>query len=265
MDIGATLSHARKAQGLSIADVAEVTRIRASLIEALERNDFDACGGDVFARGHVRTVATALALDPNPLVEAMGAINVATTLEAVEPESLDIWELHSRAHVPSEARVWGLVAVVAAAIVAALVWHARANDLPPALDPSALPSVTTSATATVTPEPTPTATLTETPSSTPTATPTSTPIETVAPGPGAVGAIVLDIQCTDTSWVQVRNASGVLFQATMRAGDAKSLSSDTDVTVRIGNAAGVTLTVNDLDYGSLGAPGEVFTRTFRVG
>lgn len=261
MDVGATLKHARQARGLSIAEVADATRVRAALLEAIERNDFEACGGDVFARGHVRTFALALDIDPSPLVEAMGAINVATTLESVEPESLDIWELRSRAHAPSEARVWALVAMVAAAIVAGLVWNARANNVPPVLDPGTLPSVTSSATATVTPEPTPT----ETPSSEPNPTPSSTPSTTVTPGTGAVGAIVLLIESSDTSWVRVTDANGTLFQATMHAGDSKSLTSDTDVTVRIGNAAGVTLTVNDLDYGSLGAPGEVFTRTFRVG
>lgn len=259
MDVGSELQRARRARGLSTAEVSDATRIRASLIDAIERNDFDACGGDVFARGHVRTIASALELDPAPLLEAMGATNVATTLEALEPESLDIWELRSRAHVPSERRIWAAIAVTAAIAVGALIWHARANDVPPPLDPNTLPSVTTSATATVTPEATPT----ETPSAS--ASTTAQPVVTVSPGPAAVGAIVLQLTCVETSWVRVTDGNGTLFQATMRSGDTKLVTSDTDVTVRIGNAAGVTLTVNDLDYGSLGAPGEVFTQTFKVG
>lgn len=259
MDVGSELQRVRRARGLSTAEVSDTTRIRASLIDAIERNDFDACGGDVFARGHVRTIASALELDPAPLLEAMGATSVATTLEALEPESLDIWELRSRAHVPSERRIWAAIAVTAAIAVGALIWHARANDVPPPLDPNTLPSVTTSATATVTPEATPT----ETPSAS--ASTTAQPVVTVSPGPAAVGAIVLQLTCVETSWVRVTDGNGTLFQATMRSGDTKLVTSDTDVTVRIGNAAGVTLTVNDLDYGSLGAPGEVFTQTFKVG
>lgn len=257
MDVGAELKRARLERGLSLADVAETTRVRSALIEAIERNDFDLCGGDVFARGHVRTMATSLDVDPVPLLAAMGGSNLSPMVAAVEPESLDIWEMRSRAYVRSEARTWGAIALTALAIVAGLVWHSRANDAPPALDPSTLPSVTTSATATVTPEPTPQSTPSES---------AVTPSEP-APGSstGAVGAIVLRIDCVDTSWVRVTNANGTMFEATMRSGDSKLLTSDTDLTVRVGNAAGVSLTVNDLDYGSLGAPGEVFTQTFRVG
>lgn len=259
MDVGSELRRARLASSMSLAEVAEVTRLRVSLLEAIERNAFGACGGDVFARGHVRTIATALDLDPVPLLEAMGASTVATTLGAVEPESLDIWELRSRAYVRSEARTWAVVALIALAIVAGLLWYARANDAPLVLDPSTLPSVTTSATATVTPEATPKATTTVSPSETASNEPTP------SSNTGAVGAIVLQIDCVDTSWVRVTDANGTVFQATMRSGDSKLLTSDTDLTLRIGNAAGVVLTVNDLDYGSLGAPGEVFTQTFRVG
>lgn len=255
MDVGSELKRARLSLGLSLADVAETTRVRSTLIEAIERNDFDACGGDVFARGHVRTIATALDLDPLPLLETMGGSSAPTVLAAVEPESLDIWELRSRAHVRSEARTWAVVALTALIIVAALVWRSRAADAPPVLDPSSLPSVTTSATATVTPEA----------SASPTQTSTSSAKPVSSSSTGAVGAIVLQIDCTDTSWVRITDVNGTVFEATMRAGDSKVLTSDTDLTVRVGNAAGVTLTVNDLDYGSLGAPGEVFTKTFRVG
>jgi len=256
MDVGSELKRARLARGLSVADMAEATRIRPSLIEAIEGNDFEACSGEVFARGHVRTIAAALELDPQPLLAVMGATGAPSVLEAVEPESLDIWELRSRANVPSEARTWAAIAITALAIVAGLIWHARASDAPPALDPSTLPSVTTSATATVTPEPTPTS---DTGSASPTSS-ASGPAETVVGG-----AVVLQLSCTETSWVRVTNADGTLFEGTMRAGDSKSVSSETDVTLRIGNAAGVTLVVNDQDYGSLGAPGEVYTHVFRVG
>jgi cytoskeleton protein RodZ len=254
MDIGSALQRARLAQGLQIADVAERTRIRASLISAIEASDFEACGGDVFARGHVRAIAAALDIDAGPLLESMGAVGTPSALAAVEPESLDIWELRTRAHIPSEARTWAAIAVTALVIVAALVWRAGANDATPALDPETLPSVTTSATASVTPEPTPTAT--------PTATASASPVVTSTVHGGL---IQLQLDCLETSWVRVVGGNGTVFEGTLRAGESKALSSDTDVTVTIGNAAGITLRVNDLDFGSLGAPGEVFRHTFQVG
>src|SRR5688500_13544525 len=68
VSIGATLAAARQRAGLSLADVAARTRVRASVIEAMERDDFTGCGGDFYARGHIRAVAKAVGVDPVPLV-----------------------------------------------------------------------------------------------------------------------------------------------------------------------------------------------------
>ena len=39
------------------------------MIEAIEVDDFSACGGDFYARGHLRTLARVLGLDVAPLLE----------------------------------------------------------------------------------------------------------------------------------------------------------------------------------------------------
>lgn len=265
MDVGAELKRARTALGLTPAQLAERTNIRAAVISAIESNEFAACGGDVFARGHVRTICTALDLDPAPLLASMGAVLTPTTLEAPEPETLDIWELRARSHLPSEARSWGLVAMVAVVIVLAILWWQRAHQAAPVIDPSSLPSVTSSATATVTPEPTPTADDSSAPSSTASASATATASQQGSDSTVVSGAVVLRLDCADTSWVRITNAAGTLFQGTLHAGDARGFESDTDVSVRIGNAAGVSLTVNDISYGVLGAPGAVYSHTFLVG
>src|SRR5215207_441759 len=67
--IGAALTAARTARGLSVEDVAAATRIRASIIRSMEADDFGACGGTVYARGHLRTIAQVVGTDPRPLVE----------------------------------------------------------------------------------------------------------------------------------------------------------------------------------------------------
>jgi len=66
--VGERLREARVARGLEIDDVAEATKLRASLIAAMEVDNFDACGGDVYARGHLRTVCALLGLDPEVIV-----------------------------------------------------------------------------------------------------------------------------------------------------------------------------------------------------
>jgi hypothetical protein len=54
--------------GLSIDELAAHTRIRPHVIESVERDDFLPCGGDFYARGHLRTLARALGIDETELV-----------------------------------------------------------------------------------------------------------------------------------------------------------------------------------------------------
>lgn len=259
MGIGAELARARNAAGLTHAELAERTRIRAAIIQAIERDDFSLCGGDVFARGHVKAIALALELDPAPLLSALGAAQAATSFAQPAADNLNIWELQERTRMPSEKRTWALLILIAVVVIGAFVYFARQStatpDLVPASEPTATvtPTATPSASALVTPEPT------ETAIGLPEPTP---PQETV---PSAVdGAIVIELECISSSWVRITNDLGTLFEGTMRTGEKRVVSSDTDVQVRIGNAAGVYLTYNGRTYFNLGQPGEVYTHTFRV-
>lgn len=67
--IGPQLKAARERLRLTIEQLAERTRIRPHVIEALEIDDFVPCGGDFYARGHLRTLARVLGLDAAPLLE----------------------------------------------------------------------------------------------------------------------------------------------------------------------------------------------------
>lgn len=67
--IGPVLAGARRRLGLSVDQVAERTRIRPHVIEAVEVDDFAPCGGDFYARGHLRTLARVLGVDAAELVQ----------------------------------------------------------------------------------------------------------------------------------------------------------------------------------------------------
>jgi hypothetical protein len=66
--IGAELARARKQLGLTVDDLADRTRIRPSVIEALEVDDFGPAGGDFYARGHLRMIARVLGIDADELL-----------------------------------------------------------------------------------------------------------------------------------------------------------------------------------------------------
>jgi hypothetical protein len=68
-EIGPRFAAARGHLGLSVDALAERTRIRPHVIEAIEVDDFSACGGDFYARGHLRTLARVLGVEVTPLLE----------------------------------------------------------------------------------------------------------------------------------------------------------------------------------------------------
>ncbi len=66
--VGPELKSARERLRLSVDQLAERTRIRPHVIEAIEIDDFAPCGGDFYARGHLRTLARVLGVDVAPLL-----------------------------------------------------------------------------------------------------------------------------------------------------------------------------------------------------
>jgi hypothetical protein len=68
MTLGEQLAAKRGERGLTIEQVAAATRIRAHYLSALESNELERLAAPVYAKGHVRTYARFLGLDPEPLV-----------------------------------------------------------------------------------------------------------------------------------------------------------------------------------------------------
>ncbi len=154
----------------------------------------------------------------------------------------------------------------------------QAGDRTPARTPTgALPGAATGAATLGSPtaQPTPTATLanaviTPTPrrSMTPTATPTATveqptavqPVESGTPPPA--GAVTVVARVIETAWVSVTIDGEQVLAETLEPGAEFTWVGQQTVDLRIGNAAGLELTVNGVAMGSLGASGEVVDVTY---
>ena len=118
MAIGETLAEARREAGLSVAEVSQRTRIRQTIIRAIEDGDYAACGGDFYARGHIRSIARAVGADSEPLIQeydhhyrAKGAF-ATVSLDELLSASAD----ESRLRGPDMSAVWGAGASAAAAV-----------------------------------------------------------------------------------------------------------------------------------------------------
>ncbi|MGO9050506.1 MAG: helix-turn-helix domain-containing protein [Streptosporangiaceae bacterium] len=68
MSIGEALAGSRREAGLTVTDVSRRTRIRETIITGIEEDDYSGCGGDFYARGHIRSIARVVGVDPEPLI-----------------------------------------------------------------------------------------------------------------------------------------------------------------------------------------------------
>ena len=87
MEIGGALAEARTEAGLTIAQVSERTRIRETIIRGIEHDDYSACGGDYYARGHIRAIARVVGTDPVPLIAEYDAARMPPPEPADPPEA----------------------------------------------------------------------------------------------------------------------------------------------------------------------------------
>lgn len=67
---GGRLCSARRAQGLTSQDVAEELHLSSTVIESLERDDYDALPNNVFVAGYIRKYARVVGLASEPLLDA---------------------------------------------------------------------------------------------------------------------------------------------------------------------------------------------------
>jgi helix-turn-helix protein len=85
--VGKALAEARTRAGLTVDEVSERTRIREKIIRGIERDDYEACGGDLFARGYVRVIADVVGVDAQPLVREYDQSRQRGAATITSPES----------------------------------------------------------------------------------------------------------------------------------------------------------------------------------
>lgn len=236
MSIGETLSCARESAGLSVEQVAQTTRIRRTLVEAIEHDNFTPCGGDFYARGHIRNIATAVGTDPKPLLEVFDTEHN----RSAAPKASEVFESETSA--PAERRGPNWSAAMAAALVLILVYGV-AQVLSGSSDRSTEGRSSAPARAAGP----------ASPSSSPTPSGDSS---AVAQAPNDRVTVVL--QARQVSWVQATTASGKeLFQGLVASGQTKTFSDRQRIRLVVGNAGAVTLRVNGTDVGAPGRRGQV--------
>lgn len=225
--IGPELAAARTRLGLTVDQLADRTRIRPHVIEAVEVDDFSPCGGDFYARGHLRTLARVLGIDAAPLVASYDeryADAPVTPRRVFEAELGQGGALRGTRGGPN----WSVL--VAAVMALVLAWSvARLVTDSPVEVRDPLPSLTTT--------------------SGTTATGAKVPVVLTAAGGGAE-VVVRD------------GANELVYKGTLAFGQVKVLPKVSQP-VRVQSSDGsVQVSVGGVDHGALGATGRQAQDTF---
>ena len=245
MSLGSSITQARKSAGLSIEDLSASTNIRAALLKEIESNNFANCGGETYARGHIRNIAMKLGVDPLIYIAAFEDEQMHTDRSMKE-----LLVENSVMRQPEEARKvsWKVLATISVSslFIAGLAQIIISNTASVEI-PEPIASITATESATPSPEAT-----------------EATPTEqaTVSTGEG----VELVISATRAkSWLFVSDATGrTLFSGQMSRGSSKTFRTDVSLNVKIGNAGGVDLTVNGKKVDSIGVDGEVVSVSYGV-
>jgi len=249
MSLGSMISKARKDAGLSIDDLSAATNIRTTLLRDIEADNFSQCGGETYARGHLRNIAIKLNVDPQLFLTAFEdeQMHVDRTMQDLLVENNVMREPKEVRKVSWKVLVTISVASLFVAGLAQIIVSSNSTpDIPVAIEqtPTTSPS----------PEPTPEATATEE------VVPTDE--ATISTGQGVE---VIFTASRAKSWLFVSDSSGrVLFSGQIPVGVTKTFSSDLTLNLKIGNAGGVDLSVNGKKIDSLGADGQVVSVSYGV-
>ncbi|HET6353892.1 helix-turn-helix domain-containing protein [Streptomyces sp.] len=227
--IGRVLQEARTAAGLTIDEVSSSTRVRVPIVHAIEEDDFSRCGGDVYARGHIRTIARAVGLDPDPLVAQYDADHGG------RPAPTPAAPLFEAERIRPERGRPNWTAAMVAAIVAVigfvgftLVNGGDAGDKDNHVAEGPAPDQ----------KPTPTK---PAPAKPVDPTPSDSAIAAVPKDKVTVKLSVLD----DKSWISAKSHNGkLLFDGTLLKGESKTFQDDERVDLILGNAGAIELYVN---------------------
>jgi cytoskeletal protein RodZ len=246
MSLGSLIAKARKDAGLSLEDLAAKTNIRISVLSEIEKDNFSHCGGETYARGHVRNIASILKADQKEF------IRLYEEEQGGEVRSMkDLLVENSVMRLPAEARKvsWkvlvmiSVVSLFAVGIAQVVISNVNTNEVV-----SASPSASAS--------PTADETAAESPSAEPSAE------STFSSGTGV--EVVIDA-VRAKSWLFVSDDAGrVLFSGQISRGSAKTFSSDSQLNLKVGNAGGVDLKVNGKKVPSIGIDGEVVSVSYGV-
>jgi cytoskeletal protein RodZ len=242
--LGEEFRSAREARGLSVSDVAEQIHIRSVYLAAIENEEWTSIGAPVYVRGFIRTYARFLGLDAEA---AVARFNDA--VPAARPSSHAAPAAAGAQRERSGLSPWALIGTLVALVLVGYAIYEYVTLKQPgagtvAVQPSTAPNGSQS--------PAPTAgAASPTPAPAPTSPPTPAPRHHIA------------VRLVQRSWLRVAVDGQTKLEGLYPAGTAKSYTGKV-AELRVGNAGGVTVSVNGAPAKPLGKAGDVVDQRYSL-
>ena len=278
--LGPYLKKSRETQGLSLDQVASLTRIQAKFLQALEDEEFQSLPEQVFTRGFVRTYARSLGLDEEDTLRRFSE----SSSEYYQQGQQAQYQAHVQIEEEKRSKLnRNLVIIVTIIIIVALGFllprqqqssppppspdqenmEPRTSD-PPNTDNTEIKPEAPDMTSTpeevedmvMVKEPSPEINTVPTPDSTPTPVQESSkPLEPAVSL--STDPLRLEIEATQLTWVVVKSDNDSPQEALLQPGQLANWEAQQQFTLTLGNAAGVAVRLNGESRGPFGKPGEV--------
>ena len=244
MTLGEFLQQARENAGLSVDELPHIVNLRPGLIRAMESNDFLPCGGDTYARGHIRNISQITGANAQELLTMYDAEHSVDS-RSIHAQLVD----NNAAAIRSENRKLSWKVLVGASLsIVVLIGVAQFAISAVDSEPAATSMVIEKAEPTQTPTPSPTAS----------AAPT-TPSSTVN------NELTLSIAATrGNSNIDVVIGGASVYKGPLFQGESKSFVGESSISVYLGNAGDLDLTLNGEKLAPLGERNQEIRKTFRA-
>ena len=239
MTLGSTIRDAREAARISLESLSDSTSIRMGLLTEMENNNFAHCGGDTYARGHLRTIANRIGLNPKILLDLYNEEH-STENRAMQ----DLLVENNIMQVPREKKTisWKVPALISVSIlfVIGAVQIVTSNQITTS---TSTPSVSASQSA----------------SAAPSAIATPTAVATSKGGPVSLTLVA----SRGNSYIHIIVDGKTAEKGSLFQGETKSFTGKNVVSIYLSNPAGLDLTLNGKQLPPLGGQNEEVRRTFR--
>jgi cytoskeleton protein RodZ len=255
-DAGSRLRAARESSGLSLEQIAKRTKIAASVLDAIERNDVSRLPGGIFARAFVRSYAIEVGLDPDRTVQEFVDRFPRSGVAEGRPRAREREENQAIENDRRAARSVLLLIGLSVPLAIAIMYLSATGWPRPQEAAGPMEAERPSVPASVPLPP---------PVSAPAVAPAieETPVKPAPSGDEASPPVVeaasvrVTLSAVRQCWVTATVDGQPAWSRTLTMGESADLAGNREVALKVGDASALTLTINGLPAAPLGATGAV--------